>query len=111
VTDEFELGKVQGVTDATLSQHAAHLTKINGSMDRVADRLDGIATGLQRLVDSVAADRVTVIATAAALKDAEQARRDKVDTSWSPKAKFISVILAIAVVVATVVGVLTFVAH
>jgi hypothetical protein len=103
---EYERGKVQGATDAKLSEHAAHLSKINGSMDRVADRLEGIASSLQRLVDSVAADRVTVVKTAEALKDAEAARRDKTETSWWPKARIIEVVVAIALVVGAIIEIL-----
>ena len=58
--------------------------QINGSMADVATELSGLRMQIQRLADSAEADRKTVVTTAAALKDAEAARRDTSEVRWSP---------------------------
>jgi uncharacterized coiled-coil protein SlyX len=104
--DAYERGKIQGVVDARLTEHGEHLEKINGSMSLVADRLKDIDLSLQRLTDRFDAAQATVIATANALEKAEQARRVKTETTWSPKAKFLTVLSTGAVAVSSVVGVI-----
>jgi hypothetical protein len=79
-SSEYDRGRV----DATLTEHGQHLAKINGSMEKVSRELHDLNLGIQRLADAADADRSTVKVTAEALKNAEQARRDKSETSWSP---------------------------
>jgi hypothetical protein len=95
-TSEFRRGRIQGSTDATLAEHAAHLDKINGSMERVATRLGELTLQMQRMADSMEADRATVLTTAKALRDADEARRDKDVQRWSPLARIIAVMGAVA---------------
>lgn len=77
---EYERGRV----DATLTEHASHLAKINGSIERFADEVRELTLGIQRLADAADADRTTALATAAALKAAEEARRMKSEEGWTP---------------------------
>jgi DNA-binding MarR family transcriptional regulator len=95
---EYERGKIQGATDTKLAEHSEHLAKINGSMGLVAQRLESISLTLQRLADAMDADRATVVTTATALEKAELARREKLASGWSRKDKFITVIVALAIV-------------
>lgn len=116
----FDRGTEAGRVAAELAQHGAHLDKINGSMDRVAKALEGLRADnaaqakatraemaaqvesfreevtalklvIQGLGDSASADRSTVVATAAALKDADQARRDKTEFAWTPVQRMLGV--------------------
>jgi hypothetical protein len=80
VTNEYERGKI----DQRLDGHDKHFDQINGSLKDVAANLSDLNLGIQRLVDSAEADRATVLTTAKALKDAEEARRDKGEARWSP---------------------------
>ena len=64
--DEFQRGRTLGETESTLAEHSAHLTRINGSMDRVAAELHDLVLGIQRLGDAADADRATAISLAAA---------------------------------------------
>lgn len=82
--DAYDRGLVAGEIAARLADHDKHFANINGSMEKVASELHALALGVQRLADSAASDRATVITTAAALKAAEDARRTQSDTSWTP---------------------------
>ena len=73
-----------GQTDARLANHDQHFADINGSIGRLIGEIHGLRLDVQRLGDEAKANAATVITTAAALKDAEAARRDKSETSWSP---------------------------
>jgi hypothetical protein len=103
----FERGVTAGEVAARLRGHDEHLARINGSVDRMADeqagtntRLDGMLMALQRLGDAAQSDRATVVTTASALEKAEQARRDKSETRWSPLARVLAVVVAVAAVAA-----------
>lgn len=98
--DAFERGTVAGKIEARLADHDRHFSLINGSLERVASELHDLKLAVQRLGDQAVSRDATVITTAAALKDAEAARRDKADQSWSPMTKIIAVIGALGVIVA-----------
>jgi hypothetical protein len=88
-----------GAIDARLAGHDRHFHDINGQLARIADEMRETRLAVQRLADAATADRSTAVTTAAALKDADAARRAKSETAWSPLAR-----LSLAVgVVATVV--------
>jgi hypothetical protein len=87
-----------------LADHDAHLTRINGSMERVADELAQVKLILQGLADAANADRSTVLTTASALKDADAARREKSDVRWSPYSRLLALVVALAAVAAAVIA-------
>ena len=94
-------GHQAGEIAARLADHDRHFAKINGSINDLAREMHAVALGMQRLADSAAADRDTVITTAKALKEAEEARRDKTEQSWSPLARLLAVLVAVATVAGT----------
>lgn len=91
-----------GQIDARLAGHDQHFAAINGSIGRLADEMHQMNLVVQGLADDAKANAKTVITTAAALKDAEAARRDKSETSWTP----LSRALAVAAVVVAALGLL-----
>ncbi len=117
-TTEYDRGKTAGEIAARLADHDKHFAKINGSMREVANELHdlkltqqgGLAEltakvesklaelvlAVQQLRDQAKADQKTVVTTAAALKSAEDARRDKTEQTWSPVTKLIAVLGAVA---------------
>jgi DNA-binding IclR family transcriptional regulator len=97
---EYQRGRV----DAELAEHANHLGRINGSIDRFAGELHNLVLAIQRLADAADADRSTVKTTAAALKEAEDARRDKSDAGWTPVQRLLALLAGLAAV-ATVAGI------
>jgi hypothetical protein len=105
VTDStsYERGVVAGEISARLLEHDRHFEKINGSMERVADELHDLTLAMQRLGDAAASDRATVITTAAALKSAEEARRDQGEQRWSPLTR-LAVIAGTLAALGTVAG-------
>lgn len=100
---QYDRGVAAGEIAQRLKQHDQHFAAINGSIDRVGDRLDTVVLQLQRLADAAEADRTTVVTTAAALKDAEAARRDTSEVRWSPLTR-------LGVVVGTLTGLGGFIA-
>lgn len=110
---EYERGLAAGSVLARLDSHDQHLSKINGSMDRVADELGSLKDlhqdllrAIQRLGDAAEADRSTVVTTAAALKDADAARRDQGERRWTPIQRLIAVVVALAAVASVITGLL-----
>lgn len=96
---DFERGQIAGKIEARLAGHDQHFATINGSIEKVAKELATLTLAVQRLGDQAISRDATVITTAAALKDAEAARRNADDQSWSPIARFIAaagVILTLA---------------
>lgn len=80
--EAFDRGHIAGEIARTLTDHAAHLSAINGSTEKTAvaleavgRRLESMSLQLQRLADQAESDAATRVATAAALKDADEARR------------------------------------
>jgi hypothetical protein len=85
------------------------LTEIRGILNGVADQVAGISrvsdrhteeigwlkSLTQTLRESAEADRDKALALAAALKEAEETRRVKSDTTWTPTARLITVIGAV----------------
>jgi DNA anti-recombination protein RmuC len=96
--DDYERGHLAGEIAARLADHDRHFEKINGSMERVATELHALNLNVQSLADQAKADAVTRVATAQALKDAEEARRNKDEQAWSPITRLFAVIAAIGVV-------------
>jgi t-SNARE complex subunit (syntaxin) len=108
---EYDRGVAAGSVLSRLDSHDKQLARINGSMERVADKLaklesldQAMLLAVQRLGDAASADRATVVTTAEALEKAEAARRDKTESRWSPMARLITVIVAIAVVAGVVIA-------
>lgn len=95
---EFERGVAAGEIAARLAGHDQHFAAINGHLATMANELHEQTLAIQRLADHAEASAKTVIATAAALKDAEAARRDRGAQTWSPVQKTITVVLAVVAV-------------
>lgn len=88
MSGDYDRGRV----DAILADHTSHLGKINGSIDRFTGELHNLVLEIQRLADAAEADRSTVKVTAQALKEAEEARRDRSDSGWTPLQRAMAVI-------------------
>jgi len=97
----YDRGVIAGAIEARLAGHDRHFDSINGSLARIADELRGLADQLHTLslavqllgTQAVARD-ATVVTTAAALKDADEARRNVSERGWSPWARGLAVLAA-----------------
>lgn len=112
--EAFDRGHTAGEIAEQLRRHENHLAKINGSTEKTAVALSALndtqqqmALQLQRLADQMQSSAKTVIATAAALKDADEARRNADDQSWSPYARAFAAVAALAAVASIAALVLT----
>lgn len=102
----YDRGVAAGEIAARLAGHDRHFASINGSLVKVAENgieqtkaINALTLAVQRLADQADANAKTVITTAAALKDAEAARRDKTAQTWSPVQKTVTIVLAVVAVV------------
>jgi hypothetical protein len=102
--EAYDRGHTAGGVDAQLAEHSQHLAKINGSIERFAGEVHGLRLDIQGLKDEVKANARAVPLVAAALKDADEARRAAGESSWSPWAKIFAAIGGLAAFV----GVVTF---
>jgi hypothetical protein len=95
-------GYSDGVTAGRIAErldgHDKHFGEINGSIKDLIGEVHGMRLDVQRLGDAAESDRATVITTATALEKAAQARRDTSESRWSPTAKVIAIIGALAAV-------------
>lgn len=106
---DYDRGVTAGGIESRLAGHDKHFARINGSLDQVAKELNALVLAVQRLGDQAIARDATVITTASALKDAEEARRASDEQRWSPKAKTLTVLgvlIALAGLLVTVIVVL-----
>lgn len=97
--EAFERGEIAGRIEARLNGHDQHFAAINGSMASVAAEMHNLTLAVQGLRDQAIADAATVLKTASALKDAEEARRDKSEQSWTPLTRAFAVIATIATII------------
>lgn len=102
--DPYSRGVAAGEIGARLAGHDKHFATINGSISGLRDEMHLLTLAVQRLGDAMDNDRKTVVTTASALKDAETARRDKGEQSWSPWAKMSTTVGALAAFVGLVAG-------
>jgi hypothetical protein len=114
-----ERGYNEGKIDQRLAGHDAHFDKINGSIEKTAKNLAELTLAIQRyagqaeataatIIATAKAAEATVIATALALKEANEARKDKSDSSWTPVQRFIAVVGGLAVVIGATLGIATY---
>jgi hypothetical protein len=104
--EAYDRGTVAGKIDARLAGHDKHFESINGSLEKVAAELNGLKLAVQRLGDQAVSRDATVVTTAAALKDAEDARRSKTESAWTPVAKAIAIGSVALAAIGTVLAVL-----
>jgi type VI protein secretion system component VasF len=108
--ESYDRGHIDGVIAARLAGHDAHFAAINGSLAVMAEEMRKLTLAVQRLGDQAVARDATVVTTAAALKDAEDARRSTSDRSWTPVTRVIAVLGGIAALIAVLGGASAFLA-
>jgi len=118
VQEGYDRGVIAGEVATRLAGHDKHFSSINGSLDRIAGTLDQFLARqnimileVQRLSDKATASAATVIATASALKDADEARRAQSVTAWSPWQKVLAAIAGIGVVFGMIVGAISLISN
>ena len=101
-TEAYDRGVAAGEIAQRLAGHDQHFATINGSMARLADEMHDLVLQVQRLGDAAESDRSTVKTTALALKEAEDARRDKSTQHWTPFQRGIAAIGAAAAILGAI---------
>lgn len=91
-SEEYKRGHDAGGIAERLAGHDRHFEAINGSLADLVEEMHELTLAVQRLGDQAVSRDATVITTAAALKDADAARRDKTEQSWTPFTKFLAVL-------------------
>jgi len=101
---EFDRGHTAGEISARLAGHDQHFAQINGSIARLADEMHQMVLAVQQLSIEATAREATVVTTAAALKTADDARRNADKASWSPLARFLAAIAGAAALASVVIA-------
>ena len=101
----YNSGVIAGRIAERLDGHDTHFADINGSIKDLIGEVHGLRLDVQQLGLQAIARDATVVTTAAALKDADQARRDSAVQRWSPMAKALAVIGVLAAVAGVVVAI------
>lgn len=101
--DAYQRGHAAGGIAERLDSHDRHFAAINGSLADMVREMHSLTLAVQRLADQAVSRDATVVTTAAALKDADEARRQKETQAWSPWAKLFAA-LGAASALAVVVG-------
>lgn len=104
---EFERGVIAGAIETRLAGHDRHFASINGSLERISHEMHALTLAVQRLADQAEADAKKVVATAAALKEAEEARRQNSAQRFTPWQRGIAIVgglLAVLAVIAAIRG-------
>jgi hypothetical protein len=100
--EAYDRGTVAGEIAARLAGHDQHFAAINGHLADLAQELHSLTLAVQRLGDQADASAATVLATASALKAADEARRDKTEQSWSPFARIVAALSGLAAIAAVI---------
>jgi len=102
--DAYERGHLAGEIAARLAGHDRHFDAINGHLADLVAGQEEVRLAVQRLADQAVSRDATVVTTAAALKDAEDARRSRGEQTWTPIQRFIAVVTVFAVLLAAAVA-------
>jgi phosphoserine phosphatase len=109
--DAYDRGKVDGELVETVKGHGHHLARVNGSMEVVARTMAELVAGQHRIDQRMEADERTRIATADALREAVDARRQAErdaevvrEHRWTPWARTFATVGGIAGALAAVHG-------
>lgn len=96
---DYERGVAAGGIEARLADHDRHFALINGSLVKVAENgiehvraINSLVLQVQRLADQADASARTAVATAKALKDADESRRAVSERAWTPWQRLIAVV-------------------
>jgi hypothetical protein len=97
--DAYDRGHAAGGIAERLAGHDRHFAAINGSLADLVREMHNLTLAVQHLADQAEANARTVVTTAAALRDAEQARRDTDERRWTPFQRLFAVVAAVAAAV------------
>jgi hypothetical protein len=96
--DAFDRGVAAGEIAARLANHDIHFTSINGHIGDLVGEIHGMRLDIQRLADHAEASAKTVLATAEALRTADDTRSTSSNRSWTPWFRAFAVLSALATV-------------
>lgn len=101
----YDRGHIAGGIDARLDGHDRHFARINGSIEGMRQEMVALNLNIQRLADEASADRRTAVQLAAALKDADDARRLTTTDRYSPLVRIFALIAAIGTLISIYVAI------
>jgi len=101
----YDHGHAAGQIAGQLTALSARVGEMSATLSRLADAQASLVLQLQRLEDAAAADRETVLATARALKDADETRQAASERRWSPLARLGAAVGALAALAGIIFGI------
>jgi hypothetical protein len=104
---EYTRGHREGGQDARMAAYDIHFRSINGSVKDTGEALialssvvEGLRGDIRAIRDRMDAEASTRIATAQALKDQVDQKRDMSSDSWAPYSRWLTVVSVIVAVAA-----------
>lgn len=95
------LARMEGV----LNNIKEHVTDHGVRLDRAEQNINSLNLVTQRLGDDAQASRETALSLAKALRDADEARRDKSTDAWSPFQRAVVVLSALTALAAVIIAI------
>lgn len=102
---EYKRGREAGEIAARLAQHDQHFANINGSIGKLAGKMEDMTTAIQALADSQASRDLIAASVAAALVKEQESRKMRQEQRWTWPVRMAAVFTVLAAA-ATVTGVL-----
>jgi hypothetical protein len=99
---EFQRGRDAGTVAEKLAQHDRHFTAINGSIERLGNEMHQMNLTMQAIRDEARSRDSTTLATAEALKDADDAQRDIAARKWANFQKVFAAAAGLASVITVI---------
>jgi anti-sigma-K factor RskA len=109
--DDYARGVIAGEINARLAQHDKHFADLNGSVDRMERGVADLVLKFSKMADGMTSRDEKAIATALALKEAEDRRRAQADQKWSVWQKVFASLSGFAAVGTCVAVILTLLHH
>jgi hypothetical protein len=108
---DYDRGVAKGEVHARLAAHDHLFDAINGSIAQLVVGMNTVSVRIEKLSDGIIARDEKAAATAAALRDAEQARHEQAEAKWSIWQKMFAILSAFAAIGTVIAVVLTILLH
>ena len=95
---DFDRGHAAGEIAERLREHDRRLEKINGSVDRMADKAEDQSTEMARLRSEIGSVRQALEAATAAVRDAHARRQKRSERRWARYAIIVGAVAALATI-------------
>ena len=95
----YNRGFLDGRVTTRLDHHSEQIAATNVLLDRTVEISQTMASTVQTLTEARVTDAATRVATAEAVKEAKIMQEAQAQSSWSPVAKLVTIVMAVVAVI------------